>query len=296
MSQPISVVIAAKNSADTLGDQLAALVSQHWPAGGEIIVADNGSTDTTADVAASFNSEQRRVIVLPCAEVAGAAYARNRGVEIAMFDRLGFCDADDVVGDEWIEELGRALDSADAVGGYLDLDRLNTEAAAQSRGNWNRHGLPLLNNAVPVLSSCNLGMTRSLFEEVGGFDPNFPRSQDAELSIRIHRSGAPTVYAERAVVHYRMRTTVREVFLQAYRWGINEPTLLADIDPNSNDLAPRRIARSWAWLVKSLPLLTHETGRLRYAYVLGKRVGFLEGVVDLLRSGQHPWSLLRSGR
>ena len=280
MSEPISVVIAAKNSATTLGDQLEALVTQPWPYGGEIIVADNGSTDHTATVAASYDSEDRPVIVLSCAEVAGAGYARNRGVAAAKFDRIGFCDADDVVGELWIEALSRALDSADAVGGYLDLDRLNTEAAAQSRGNWNLSGLPLLNNSVPVLSSCNLGMTRSLFEHVGGFDPAYTRSQDAELSMRIHDAGAPTAYAEDAVVHYRMRTTVRDVFTQAYRWGYNEPELLARIDSSSPGLQARRIARSWAWLVKSVPVLRSERGRFRYAYVLGKRVGFLRGAIN----------------
>ena len=287
MDKAISVVIAAKNSADTLGEQLEALVEQRWPYGGEIIVSDNGSTDETPQIAASYDAPDRRVIVLPTAEVAGAGYARNRGAEVASYNRLGFCDADDVVSDSWVEALGNALDTADAVGGSLDLDRLNSRAAAQSRGNWTAHGLPRLDGSVPVLSSCNLGIRRSLFEQVGGFDISYTRSQDAELSVRIHSTGAATIYAEDAVVHYRMRSTVREVFDQAYKWGQNEPRLLRQIDPASAALSPRSIARSWLWLITSLPLVTNEAGRFRYAYVLGKRLGFLHGASRLESGSQH---------
>lgn len=281
MSRPLSVVIAAKNSSDTLGEQLRALVSQPWPHGGEIIVVDNGSSDKTAELATSFDSSDRPVLVLPCAEVAGAGYARNRGVEAAAFDRIGFCDADDVVGDRWISTLGNALDSADVVGGFLDLDRLNTRAAAQSRGDWNMSGLPLLGGSVPVLSSCNLGISRPLFESVGGFDTNYLRSQDAELSVRIHESGAETAYAEDMVVHYRMRNSPRDVFDQAYNWGRNEPFILRQISENSPELSPIAMVRSWSWLVRSLPLLASDAGRFRYAYVLGKRAGFVRGMLDL---------------
>lgn len=278
MSSQISVVIPAKNAEETIGAQLQALVDQDWPHGGEIIVADNGSHDRTSAIARSFDSPDLRVIVISCPEVPGPAYARNRGAAIARFERLAFCDSDDVVGDRWVEEIGRALDRSDVVGGYIDLTRLNTEEAAGSRGSWNADGLPLLEGQVPVLSSCNFAVTSSVFERVGGFATEFVTNQDCELSVRLHQAGAETEFAPEAVVHYRMRPTPKLVFLQAYRWGKRDPEVLRRIDPDSPSLKPAAILRSWVWLLRSPHKLLSKAGRFRYAYVLGKRLGLLAGL------------------
>lgn len=277
MSLPISVVIPAKNAAETIADQLHALVGQHWPHGGEIIVADNGSDDLTAAIAQSFSSPELPVVVLSCPETPGPGYARNRGASHAKFDRLAFCDSDDVVGDRWVEELGRALDRADAVGGYIDLTRLNTEETARSRGSWNTTGLPLLEGQVPVLSSCNFAVSSEVFDQVGGFATDFTTNEDCELSIRLHRSGVETEFVPEAVVHYRMRPTLRGVFQQAFQWGTLDPEVLRRINPESPSLKPLGILRSWVWIARSPHLLFTKVGRYRYAHTFGKRLGFLVG-------------------
>jgi glucosyl-dolichyl phosphate glucuronosyltransferase len=90
----ISVVIATRNRAQTLTGTLAALVAQDRPPDDfEVIVADNGSTDATPDVCASFAK------VLPGLRLIqdprpGQLVGWHRALFMASGDVLAFIDDD----------------------------------------------------------------------------------------------------------------------------------------------------------------------------------------------------------
>ncbi len=64
-SVDISVIIAARDAAETIGEQLHALVDQVWPDGTwDVIVADNGSTDDTQAIVERFAADHDRVRLL----------------------------------------------------------------------------------------------------------------------------------------------------------------------------------------------------------------------------------------
>jgi GT2 family glycosyltransferase len=89
-SPKFSVIIPVYNSAETLQKAIESVLEQTWPAH-EVIVVDDGSTDSSLQVANGFASKVRVIHQ----SNAGVAAARNLGAESATGDWLAFLDADD---------------------------------------------------------------------------------------------------------------------------------------------------------------------------------------------------------
>lgn len=91
----ISVVIPTRNRADLLAESLASLVAQTaGPAAFEVVVVSDGSTDGTAAVCRELTGRLRLTLVE--SPPAGAAVARNLGVDAAAAPLVLFIDDDDV--------------------------------------------------------------------------------------------------------------------------------------------------------------------------------------------------------
>ncbi|HBJ37783.1 MAG TPA: hypothetical protein DDZ51_24110 [Planctomycetaceae bacterium] len=87
----ISVVVPCFNRASILGRAIKSALNQSMPPD-EVIVVDDGSSDKSAMVARTFGE---RVRVIQQAN-AGAAAARNRGIEVAVGEWIAFLDSDDL--------------------------------------------------------------------------------------------------------------------------------------------------------------------------------------------------------
>lgn len=88
-----SVIIPAYNAAATIEAAIQSCLSQSLlPL--EIIVVDDASTDDTAAVVRSINSERLHLIILD--KNSGPSVARNHGMDAARGDYYAFLDADDV--------------------------------------------------------------------------------------------------------------------------------------------------------------------------------------------------------
>ncbi len=90
-SVKFSVIIPAFNAEPYIAQAIESCLSQTYPAH-EIVVVDDGSTDSTAAIAETFPSPVQ-VIRLP--ENSGGSFARNRGVEASTGDWIALLDADD---------------------------------------------------------------------------------------------------------------------------------------------------------------------------------------------------------
>ena len=127
----VSVVVPVLNNGATVGQQLAALARQRTERQFEVLVADNGSSDDTAAVVASFLGVVPGLQLLDASQRRGSNVARNVGTKAARGDIILLCDGDDEVDEEWLDALAGVLDSADAVGGHLDRISLNPEFVAR---------------------------------------------------------------------------------------------------------------------------------------------------------------------
>jgi glycosyltransferase involved in cell wall biosynthesis len=277
----LSVVIPAHNVAETLGEQLDALLGETWDGEWEIVVVDNRSTDGTAALALQYAGRDARVRVIDAPDRAGLCYSREAGVRAAVSDRVAVCDGDDVVEPGWVRAMGEALREHRVVTGPLDVDRLNPPWLVETRGRLDSEGVRTWFGAFPVIAGGNLGIRKDVFDEVGGFDQGYIGAEDHEFSLRLAQHGIPIHFAPDARIAYRYRSEASVLWRQGNTYGRSRPRLRRRV-VEAGLPAPSRFAgwRSWLWLLRHLPGLGSPEGRARWAWVAGNRVGQLRGSVE----------------
>ena len=203
----VSVIIPVFNGEADLAAAVDSALSQHG-CNVEVIVVNDGSTDATADVIASYG-DRIRVIQQANQGAPGLAATRNNGVRASTADWIAFLDHDDV----WEpDKLCRQLELAQTKNAYVvysnarnfgDIDRvadLRSDPEAILEGDL---FLPLLMDNFIVMSSAM--MKRSLFDAIGGFTENPVLAEDWDLWLKAAAAGAMFAAVRDPVTLYRWR-------------------------------------------------------------------------------------------
>ncbi|MGH7388521.1 MAG: glycosyltransferase [Candidatus Rokuibacteriota bacterium] len=271
-----------RNAAATIADQLQALAVQQEPEPWELIVADNGSTDATREVVEAFRHRFHALRIVDASARVGRPHACNAAVRVSRSAALAFCDADDEVAPGWVRAMSAALDTHPFVAGRLDIEKLN-EPWARARPWPQQHGLQRLPYPprLPHAAGCNLGVRRELHDAVGGFDESLARLQDTDYCFRLQLAGVGLHYAPEAVVHYRLRHTLRGLFEQSRAWGRYNVVLYVKYrQPDTRLARPWRVyLRRWVRIVRLLRHLDDRSKRATCVELLGWQVGLLEGAL-----------------
>ncbi len=89
-----SIITAAYNSAGTIEKTIKSVINQTEPSW-ELIVIDDGSTDTTASLVKKLSQKDKRIRFLQNECNRGVAETRNRGLKEARGSYIAFLDSDD---------------------------------------------------------------------------------------------------------------------------------------------------------------------------------------------------------
>jgi glycosyltransferase involved in cell wall biosynthesis len=217
----ISVVIPVYNGAAYIGQAIESALDQTLPPG-EILVVDDGSTDSTAAVVRRYPAPVRHI---PQAH-RGSATARNLGVREAQGDLLALLDADD----EWLPEK-LALQAAalredprlDLVFGQM-VEFRSPELPPEQVATLACDETPQRS----ALPSCLLA-PRSSFERVGLFSEGWKadfidwylRAQEARLAVRF----LDTVLVKRRIhpgnISLTAQGDVKREYLQLLKLSLN---------------------------------------------------------------------------
>ena len=146
----------------------------------------------------------------------------------------------------------------------------------------------------PWFATSNAAFRRKVFNQIGLFDPQFPRVEDIELSWRIFQSGSfKLVYRPKAVVFHCHRITTWGLFKQYQGYGHGQATLWRKYRREVS-WGWRRELRAYGDLFLTVLALGRaailsmlrgrETTRFTYLYCdlvrkLGARVGFISGTL-----------------
>jgi glycosyltransferase involved in cell wall biosynthesis len=197
----VSVVIATRNYGRYLAAALRSVLWQTWR-DLEVVVIDDGSTDDTAAVVQPLLTDQR--VHYYRTDGLGQSRAKNLGIQLSRAPLIAFLDGDD----EWApEKLEKQLPLfANPVVGVVYSRRTlmdeggndrATPQAAMVRGQAYDH--LLVQN--PVCFSSVI-VRRTVFENVGMFDPNLPLAIDYDLWLRVARH-YEFDYVDEPLVRYR---------------------------------------------------------------------------------------------
>jgi glycosyltransferase involved in cell wall biosynthesis len=277
----VSVVIAAKDAASVLSDQLEALTRQVGAGPFEVIVADNGSTDETRTVALSFADRLPGLRVVDAADRPGSAHARNVGVRSSRGRSLVFVDADDVVDPGYVRAMADGLRQHPAVAARIDWTLLNAWATDQSLPTDQGAGFSGgLFGWLRFAFGGSLGIRRDTYEMVGGFDATVARADDVELCWRLGLAGVSLTFLPDAVVHYRLRPGVRTSYRQGRANGRDGARLYAMYRAKGMPRHSGRAAiRFWLGALRACARCRSRQDAIRCAGLIGLRVGIVEGSI-----------------
>lgn len=113
MTPPVTVIVPARNAADTIMATVASVQAQTFP-DFEMIVVDDGSDDATPDLVESLAARDARIRLVRQDQAEGVSAARNRALSLAGGRFIAPLDADDLWHPEKLARQVAALEGGPA--------------------------------------------------------------------------------------------------------------------------------------------------------------------------------------
>ncbi len=155
----------------------------------------------------------------------GRSDTRNYGMERAMGDYLLFFDSDVILPPFYFEKLQQAMNTqyCDCFGGpdaadasFSDMQKAVSHAMTSF---WTtggiRGGKAVMEKFCP--RTFNMGLSKEVFDKVGGFEDMM--GEDIDLSLRIRKAGFTTRLIREAFVYHKRRVDLSRFFKQVNNFG-----------------------------------------------------------------------------
>lgn len=223
-----SIIVPVYNRIDEVHDLLASLAIQtdkHF----EIILVEDGSTEPCEQVAKEYSDKLNLQYHFKSNE--GRSIARNYGINRANGDYFIFVDSDCVLPPEYISELRKALTTnySDCFGGpdaahdsFTDIQKaINYSMTSFLTTGGIRGGKVQLEKFVP--RTFNMGFSKEVFNNVGGFREMF--SEDIDMSTRIRLAGYSINLFRNVRVFHKRRVDLKKFWQQVHVFGMSRITL-----------------------------------------------------------------------
>ncbi len=198
----VSVVMPVFNGERFLLDAMNSVLSQTYR-DFELIVIDDGSTDSSASIATSFSDE--RVRYIRNAENTGLARVRNKGLGLARGEFVAWLDCDDLSEPRRLEKQVAVLDrnpSLALCGSWVRTLGLPHDVVWQYPSSSEELRSRMLFD--DPLATSAVVMRRSVLDSLSTwFDTDFPPAEDYELWERISRIAGLHNIPE-VLTHYRL--------------------------------------------------------------------------------------------
>lgn len=211
MSEPLlSIIVPIYNVENYLGQCIDSIIGQAYK-NLEIILVDDGSTDSSGLLCDDYQKKDRRIRVIH-KKNEGVSVARNVGLQYATGDLLGFVDSDDYLESNMYSELWTNMMHTNSELACCAYKRIAKDQIYDSSTGEIKEltGLELLEGMVIGLEGCIISpsVANRLYKRETFDNLLFPEGRiyedklvSTEVLLRVHK----VVYLNKALYNYRVR-------------------------------------------------------------------------------------------
>ncbi len=216
----ITIVVPAYNEEKFIGECLKSIASSSYPKEKmEVIVVDDGSTDRTAEIAKSNG------VKIMMSRHNGKSEALNSGIKAASNGIIVTVDADMVLDKDCISELVRPFSDKRIGATTANCKVKNKSSILGWFQNIEYHNNNLVSNSFSKVFGNSMwffgavaAYRKEALEKAGRF--NKVLAEDMDIALQISNAGFRTMNVRTATGYTYVPESVKELFLQRYRWSI----------------------------------------------------------------------------
>jgi cellulose synthase/poly-beta-1,6-N-acetylglucosamine synthase-like glycosyltransferase len=249
-----SILIPAHNEQKVIADTIEAMLKLNYPKDKlQIVVINDGSTDSTKEIIKSYSDRDSRVELfdIPKGEGGkGKSRTLNLGLEAAKGEIIAVYDADNTPDENSLrylvaqlithKELGAVLGKFRTVNKntnwltkFINIETLSFQSMLQA-GRWQLHN-------VATLPGTNFVMWAFLIKKLKGWDDE-ALTEDSELSIRIYQEGYKIKFIPYAITYEQEPEKWNVWIKQRMRWVRGNHYVIAKFYKQIPKFKNRRLA------------------------------------------------------
>ncbi len=230
MNTFFSIVVPVYNRPEEIRELLESLVRQDFDAPFEVVIVEDGSSESSEDIVNKFESKLQ--ISYHYKENSGPGDSRNYGMQKAKGNYYIILDSDCILPKHYLTEVDRELkqEFVHCFGGpdaahtsFSDVQKaINYVMTSFFTTGGIRGGKKSVGKFQP--RSFNMGISKEAFEKVGGFGLIHP-GEDPDLTFRIWEAGFETRLFPEAYVYHKRRIDWNKFYIQVNKFGMVRPIL-----------------------------------------------------------------------
>jgi cellulose synthase/poly-beta-1,6-N-acetylglucosamine synthase-like glycosyltransferase len=221
---PVTVIVPAYNEVRVIKKTLKSILASDYP-DLKIVVVDDGSTDHTADLVSDMAKSNKQINLIK-QENRGKWFAEDHALKHVETPVFVIVDADTLLHQNAIKHLVQPFcdDIVGAVAGTVEIgNRDNLITACQVveytiSQNVVRRAYEVFNGILVVPGAIGAWRTKAVIES--GYVSGDTITEDADLTVAVHRAGYKVMYAPEAKSYTEAPNSVAAFMRQRLRWSL----------------------------------------------------------------------------
>ena len=269
----VSIIVPMYNASSTIERALFSILQQRGDHLIEVIVIDDGSTDSGIELVRDITELDIKIIYQ---KNHGVAYARNQGIMIASYDMIAFLDADDEWKDNHLDVLENLINRfPNCLAWCSGYELRNSEGFIlrnKFKGLTNKEGIltdyfkAATLSVPPVWTSATI-VRKNILRMLGGFNTDVTNGEDLLLWARIAAYGDIAISSQITSIYH----VLSENWNQLTRRKLDNPDKVSIL---LKALAYDTVYGSWRWRYLSH---WHRMRGVIALYCGNRKVAFIEG-------------------